>query len=72
MGEGVSVLAQHMYDAINKTMPCSWDGSVIVVLDEVRVAPPYTPSTCTTKNPRDTTTMQRVQKVVRMDISCVP
>lgn len=65
VGDGVSVLAQHMYDAINKTMPCSWDGSVIVVLDEVRVAPPYTPETCATKNPRDTVTMQRVQKVVR-------
>lgn len=55
-----------MFDAINKTMPCRWDKTVIVVLDEVRIVPPYAPENCTTRNPKDTATMDRVRKVVCM------
>lgn len=32
---------QQVFDALQRTMECSWDGPCIVVLDEVRISPPY-------------------------------
>eukprot|EP00793_Prasinoderma_coloniale_P000265 PRCOL_00005775-RA len=41
IGVGVSAHAQKVFDALQRTMECSWDGPCIVVLDEVRISPPY-------------------------------
>jgi len=35
-GVGVSSKAQHVFDALSKTMPCHWKQHNIVILNEVR------------------------------------
>lgn len=67
IGAGVSKIAQQMFDALAKTMPCRWDGPTIVVLEEVRLTDPYGPANCTTKMLQDTATMERVQKVLEAE-----
>ena len=39
-----------------------WDGDVIVVLNDVRITPPYRPENCTGSQ----TCMERLQKIVRL------
>lgn len=45
-------------------MPCQWSQQSIVVLNEVEVAPPYGLDDCTTEHAYDTTTLERVKKVL--------
>ena len=40
IGENVSALAQDVFDALARTLPCRWDADVIVVMDEVKVSGP--------------------------------
>jgi hypothetical protein len=42
-------------------MPCEWEGKTIVVMDAVRIAPPYTSDSCSGGNP---TQLSRVRKMV--------
>lgn len=67
IGMGVSKVAQQMFDALAKTMPCKWDQKDIVVLEEVRVVEPYNSTSCSTKQPDDTATLDRVRKVLDME-----
>mmetsp|Transcript_13965 Transcript_13965/g.50829 ORF Transcript_13965/g.50829 Transcript_13965/m.50829 type:complete len:174 (+) Transcript_13965:276-797(+) len=52
VGVGVTQEAQNIYDALAKTLPCRWAGTDIIVLDEVRVASPYTPESCSGQEQR--------------------
>lgn len=41
IGVGVSKEAQHIFDALSKTMPCTWNNDQILILGQVVVLPPY-------------------------------
>ncbi|KAG1707380.1 hypothetical protein DVH05_026571 [Phytophthora capsici] len=61
IGQGVSGEAQSIFDALNKTMPCEWEGSNIRVMGEVVIKPPYQPQNCVSAN---TQVLSRVKKVL--------
>ncbi|KAG7395109.1 protein with role in RNA processing [Phytophthora boehmeriae] len=61
IGQGVSAEAQTIFDALNKTMPCKWEGSNIRVMGEVVIKPPYHPQNCVSANAQ---VLSRVKKVL--------
>ncbi|KAJ1857032.1 hypothetical protein GGH12_001829 [Coemansia sp. RSA 1822] len=67
IGVGVSEHAQSIFEALSKTLPCRWDQSRIIVLDEIAIDPPYTADTC-----RELTsaasTLLRVKKVLQGEL----
>lgn len=65
IGQGVTPQGQFIFDTLVKTMPCKWQGQSIVVLGEVTISAPYQPQDCHTKHPDDTTTLDRVVKVLQ-------
>jgi len=60
IGNGVTVRAQAIFESLRKTMPCEWKEHDILVLNEVRIPPPYTPAACRGKG----AALNRVQKVL--------
>jgi protein LSM12 len=62
IGKDVSAEAQAIFDALNKTMPCEWEGQNIRVMEEVLIKPPYQPQNCVSSN---TQVLSRIKKVVR-------
>eukprot|EP00753_Platysulcus_tardus_P009346 PLAT2000.1.p1 GENE.PLAT2000.1~~PLAT2000.1.p1 ORF type:complete len:203 (+),score=44.39 PLAT2000.1:58-609(+) len=64
LGVGVTKEAQQLYDAINKTMPCAWDGRAIVVLSVVYIHEPYVADSCELVEGGDERTLARVKRVV--------
>uniref|UniRef100_A0AAV1VJ89 AD domain-containing protein n=1 Tax=Peronospora matthiolae TaxID=2874970 RepID=A0AAV1VJ89_9STRA len=61
IGQGVSSEAQLIFDALNKTMPCEWEGANIRVMGEVRITPPYQVQNCVSANAQ---VLSRVKKVM--------
>ncbi|KAL4110758.1 hypothetical protein PRIC1_002446 [Phytophthora ramorum] len=61
IGQGVTGEAQTIFDALNKTMPCEWEGANILVMGEVVIKPPYHPQNCVSTN---TQVLSRVKKVL--------
>ncbi|TMW66485.1 hypothetical protein Poli38472_004250 [Pythium oligandrum] len=61
IGENVSAEAQAIFDALNKTMPCHWEGQNIRVMEEVLIKPPYQPQNCVSSN---TQVLSRIKKVL--------
>ncbi|RIA91836.1 anticodon-binding domain-containing protein [Glomus cerebriforme] len=46
IGVGVTQKAQDIFDALSKTLPCRWAKESIIVLEEVRIDPPYDIDDC--------------------------
>eukprot|EP00168_Porphyra_purpurea_P001782 TRINITY_DN120_c1_g1_i1.p1 TRINITY_DN120_c1_g1~~TRINITY_DN120_c1_g1_i1.p1 ORF type:complete len:291 (+),score=122.97 TRINITY_DN120_c1_g1_i1:71-874(+) len=44
VGVGVGAEGQAVYDALAKTLPVSWQGTTITILDTLHLPPPYTPA----------------------------
>ncbi|KAF9398217.1 hypothetical protein BGX21_008047, partial [Mortierella sp. AD011] len=62
IGVGVTSIAQDIFDALSKTLPCRWAKDSIVVMDEVIISPPYEPENCKA-NPSSSNSLARVKKV---------
>ncbi|KAJ2696195.1 hypothetical protein FB645_006276 [Coemansia sp. IMI 203386] len=68
IGVGVTDVAQSIFEALSRTLPCRWDQSKIVVLDEVIIESPYSVDNCReiTQAP---VTLQRVKKVLQGELN---
>ena len=66
-GVGVTQDAQDLFDGLNKTLPCTWSGTSILVLGEISIDAPYTGDSIRAlsgeSSPNDPS-LQRVRKVV--------
>ncbi|XP_038044549.1 protein LSM12 homolog [Patiria miniata] len=58
--EGVSAEAQSLFHTISKTLPCKWQGPVIVVNESVEIPPPYGTENCQGKE----SALGHVKKIV--------
>ncbi|EEH57278.1 uncharacterized protein MICPUCDRAFT_47278 [Micromonas pusilla CCMP1545] len=67
IGVDVTAEAQDIFDALARTLPCRWEGRSIVVLDEVKISPPY--AECVGVATGDPRAVERVQKVLAMEKS---
>eukprot|EP00013_Stygamoeba_regulata_P019171 CAMPEP_0177660290 /NCGR_PEP_ID=MMETSP0447-20121125/17948_1 /TAXON_ID=0 /ORGANISM="Stygamoeba regulata, Strain BSH-02190019" /LENGTH=186 /DNA_ID=CAMNT_0019165319 /DNA_START=178 /DNA_END=738 /DNA_ORIENTATION=- len=63
IGINVTLEAQQLFNQLCKTLPCKWDQKTIVVMDEIRVTPPYTADSCA--GPKDSAAvLARVRRVL--------
>lgn len=62
-GVGVTVEAQDLFDYLSRTLPCRWAHQIIIVLDVVRIDPPYLPSNCAAET-KDLVTLNRVKRLI--------
>jgi hypothetical protein len=58
-----SASGQACFDALSKTLDCSWNGDAINVLDQVRVDPPYTEGSCVSLD-GNKASLGRIQKIL--------
>eukprot|EP01064_Diplonema_japonicum_P011711 TRINITY_DN1915_c4_g3_i1.p1 TRINITY_DN1915_c4_g3~~TRINITY_DN1915_c4_g3_i1.p1 ORF type:complete len:212 (+),score=30.04 TRINITY_DN1915_c4_g3_i1:70-636(+) len=70
MGADVTIEAQDVFDAIERTLKCSWDGSTIVILDVVELKAPYKPEDLKAKedgstNKRAANTLEQIKKILK-------
>jgi len=72
IGAGVSRRAQAAFDALDRTLPCAWDGDVVVVLGEVRLPPPYAVDGGVPADAGDGETLARVRMVLEAEAAKLP
>mmetsp|Transcript_8196 Transcript_8196/g.28153 ORF Transcript_8196/g.28153 Transcript_8196/m.28153 type:complete len:181 (-) Transcript_8196:51-593(-) len=63
IGVGVTRAAQSVFDSVNKTLPCRWQGKDIIVIGEVTIVSPYGLDNCTVV-PGAEKTLDQVKKVL--------
>jgi hypothetical protein len=63
-GIGVTPEGQQIFNALYKTLPCRWHEKSIIVVDEVRIDPPYTVENCRADDP-SVKSLGLVKKIVR-------
>ncbi|KAI5291132.1 hypothetical protein KEM54_006200 [Ascosphaera aggregata] len=69
-GKGVTKEAQDIFDAFSRTMPTRWDGTNIIVADQVLITHPYRPGSCKPYGPNadmNSAAIIRVRKVLEME-----
>ena len=66
LGSNTSEFARYVFASINKSMPCRWDGTTIVVSDVVRISDPYNEEACESSN---SSALQRVRRMVKNMLS---
>lgn len=66
VGVGITKEAQSIFDALSKTMPCTWQGRTIHVMDVVLVEAPYTVDNVTTSSEHKGA-LERVKKVLQAE-----
>jgi hypothetical protein len=64
LGQGVSAIAQIVFNELDKILPCRWEGQSIVVMNAVRVESPYTVDACVAVTSTGQRSLAQVQKVV--------
>lgn len=62
----VSPEAQQIFDLLSKTMPCEWDNDSIVVIEQVRVDPPYTRGSISIVNREEKEDAYAFDRICRM------
>lgn len=72
-GKGVSKEGQAVFDALSKTMPCTWDGSSIVVAEVVVIDKPYRTEDCKAIRQEDEEkALPRIRRTVRSVLCNMP
>lgn len=71
IGKDVSREAQDIFEALDKTMPCHWEGKDIIVVDEVRIREPYALDSCMAlhNTPASQNALDRVKKVLELELA---
>lgn len=66
IGVGVTKEAQHIFDALAKTLPCVWNNEQIIILGQVVLLPPYGIENVHPIKGADTSgnTLERIRKVL--------
>jgi hypothetical protein len=66
IGQGVTQMAQMVFDSLAKIMPCKWERQTIIVMDAVRIESPYGVEDCSggTK-----ATLSRVQGILKRNLN---
>ena len=57
-------LAQRIFDACSKTLPCSWSNQIIVVMNSIQIHPPYSVNNVVGNNKSQ---VSRVSKIVETE-----
>ncbi|KAJ9456712.1 Protein LSM12 [Diplonema papillatum] len=69
LGQDVSIEAQDVFDAIERTLRCTWDGTTIVILDAIKLSHPYLPENLKEKDgvsaERGMQTLEQVKKILK-------
>ncbi|KAJ2722806.1 hypothetical protein GGI07_003061 [Coemansia sp. Benny D115] len=69
IGVGVSDIAQSIFEALSRTLPCRWSQDKIVVLDEVAIESPYGVDDCRELGQGGSFSLQRVKKVLQGELN---
>eukprot|EP00055_Hartaetosiga_balthica_P008694 m.33165 g.33165 ORF g.33165 m.33165 type:complete len:172 (+) comp6436_c2_seq1:28-543(+) len=62
--EGVSDLAQSLFDRINRQMHCRWEGKNIIVDEVVKIVAPYRAESCSRLDNGSTKALQYIQSLL--------
>lgn len=69
VGLGVTSSMHMIFDTLAKTLPCKWDDDTIVILDTVRLKPPYNIKSISGDG--DTGVVRRVKMILENESSSI-
>ncbi|KAI9736840.1 MAG: hypothetical protein M1818_005891 [Claussenomyces sp. TS43310] len=65
--EGVSDVGYGLYVTLSKTLQVRWQNKSIVVMDNVRIEPPYNVDTCSAESAKYAKQLERVKQLVKKE-----